>query len=148
VSLEETLGKLAALRLAIRKDGAARDVHRFASLVDGLGYTTAALDPKIGFKELVKEARSHYEALLSLSPDDAVALNNLGVLLTNDSKLQAARPYLVRAALLAPKDATIQENRRLSDVMLKKPRDDWHSYPAGLTPGIFSLQVYFDPHAA
>jgi tetratricopeptide (TPR) repeat protein len=144
-TLNEAKAALEAARAALRAKLDARIAHAFAKLVDDAGYTSAALDPKFGFAEFVKEIKASYEKILLADPDDAVSLNNLGVFLSNGGKHRMARPYFVSALKLAPADATIHKNLRTADILCKTPEARWHAVPEGLKPGPDSLKAFFDP---
>ena len=120
--------------------------HDFARLVNELGFSAAGLDPRIKFTCLVREANAYYDAILARFPDDAVAMNNLGVFLSNDRHAGKARPLFARAVTLVPGDATIHGNLRTADILTRTPKADWHAVPEGLAPGADTLPAYFDPH--
>jgi tetratricopeptide (TPR) repeat protein len=145
----QIVGRLKAMRTSLRKQLRSKEVHEFARLVEDLGYVDyRSLErEKVDFARLVGEALRFYRRLLKTHGADAAALNNTGVLISNNGQPSKARPYFVEALRLAPRDATIHENLRIADILTRKPRRRWHVVPDGLRRGKRTFHSYFDPHA-
>ena len=145
----QLVGRLKAMRTSLRKHLRSKEVHEFARLVEDLGYVDyRSLErEKVDFASLVAEALRFYRRLLKTHGADAAALNNTGVLISNNGQPSKARPYFVAALELAPRDATIHENLRVADILTRRPRRRWHAVPGGLRRGKRTFQSYFDPHA-
>ncbi len=148
-SVRQLVGRLAVVRTALRKELRTREAHEFARIVEDLGYVEGrAFDgEKVDFARLVGEALRYYRRLREAGRADAATLNNAGVLISNNGQAAKARPYFVAALELAPRDATIQENLRIADILMRKSRRSWHAVPDGLRRGRRTFQSYFDPHA-
>jgi len=70
-----------------------------------------------------KEAEAEYQKVLRLSPNHAMALNNLAYLYAEESRsLPQALRYATRAFMLAPQDDSIRDT--LGYVLLKNGRID------------------------
>jgi hypothetical protein len=136
-------------RTSLRKQLRSEQVHEFARIVEELGYADyrSVEREKADFAGLVGEALRFYRRLLKTHGADAAALNNAGVLISNNGQPSRARPYFVAALKLAPRDATIHENLRVADILTRRPRRRWHVAPGGLRRGKRTFQSYFDPHA-
>ena len=145
----QLVGRLVATRTSLRKQLRGVEVHEFARLVEDLGYVDyrSVEREKVDFAHLVGEAIRFYRRLLKTHGADAAALNNTGVLISNNGQPSKARPYFVEALKLAPRDATIHENLRVADILTRRPRSRWHVVPGGLRRGKRTFQSYFDPHA-
>ena len=145
----QVIGRVNAMRTSLRKELRSKEVHEFARLVEELGYADfrSVEREKADFARLVGEALGFYRRLLKTHGADAAALNNTGVLISNNGQPSKARPYFVAALELAPRDATIHENLRVADILTRRPRRRWHAVPGGLRRGKRTFQSYFDPHA-
>jgi len=148
MTLEETLTKLETHRAAMRTQMSAEVVHDFARAVESLGYVDVReLERRrVDFEKLVQWVYVYYRRFLKQHPDDAAALNNIGVLLSNRGKPRRARRYFAMAVRLAAQDRNIHENLRIADILMRKPEQRWHDYPDGLQPGKHTMVAYFDPH--
>jgi Flp pilus assembly protein TadD len=148
VDLEQALARIDQGRETIRAHVNSVAVHAFTKAVDDLGYVAyqALQSKKVNHAELVKEAIGYLKSYLATNPADAVALNNLGVLLTNNGDREEPR-RLFRAALkLAPHDSNIHENLMILDILAGKPKAQWHAVPEDTHGGELTLTAYFDPH--
>jgi len=148
VSSKELFQKLEAYRADISAKISADLVHNFAKTVDDIGYVSSLeLErEKIDFKRLVRQVYRYYRKLLKQNPDDAVAINNIGVFISNNGDPRRARPYFAKAVRLLPTDKNIHENLRVADILMRKSKKHWHDYQDGLQPGEYTLAAYFDPH--
>ncbi len=81
----------------------------------GLAGARAAIGDTVG-------AIQAYRRLVAIAPDDAEALNNIGVLLLQAGDLDQAQPVLERAAALRPADSQIQKN--LGSLWVQRRRFD------------------------
>lgn len=96
--------------------------------------------------ELVKETIGYLRSYLETNSTDAVALNNLGVLLANNGDRSEPRRLIKAALKLAPDDANIHENLRILDILARKAKAKWHEVPADAQSGDLTLTAFFDPH--
>ena len=147
--LSRLVGRLESVRASLRKNLRSELVDEFARIVEALGYVDArALDvAKVPFGRLVAEAIRFSRKLQDAGRANAATLNNTGVLISNNGQPARARPYFVASLKLAPRDATIHENLRIADILMRKSRRSWHAVPDGLRRGKRTLSSYFDPQA-
>jgi Flp pilus assembly protein TadD len=146
---DELLAKLDTLRASMRAGLTEAAVHEFARTVDALGYVDSrALDRRnVDFEKLAQHVYYYYRQFLKRHPEDAAAINNIGVTLSNQGKPRRARKYFARAVKVRRDDRNIHENLRIADILLHRPEHWWHDYAAELQPGPDTLVAYFDPHA-
>jgi tetratricopeptide (TPR) repeat protein len=148
VDLDQVLARIDQARETISAHNNSVAVHAFTKAVNDLGYIDdrALQSRKVSHAALVKEAIGYLRSYLERSPTDAVALNNLGVLLADNGDRSEPR-RLFRAALkLAPNDSNVHENLMILDILAGKPKARWHAVPEDTHAGELTLTAYFDPH--
>jgi Flp pilus assembly protein TadD len=148
VDLERTVARIDRARESIRAHIDADAIHAFTKAVNDLGhFDYQSLQRKaVNHAELVKETIGYLRTYLETNPEDAVALNNLGVLLGNNGERAQPRRLIKAALKLAPDDANIHNNLRILDISARKPKAKWHEVPEGAQGGDLTLTAFFDPH--
>jgi hypothetical protein len=148
VDLDKTVAELDRARQSICARVDSDAVHAFTKAVNDLGYFDyqALQKKKVSHAQLVLETIGYLRTHLEANPKDAVALNNLGVLLANNGDRSESRRLIKAALKLASNDANIHENLRILDMLAGKPKTRWHEVPEGAQSGDLTLTAFFDPH--
>ena len=148
MDLKELISRIDNLQKSLRSDISPKALHDFIHIINELGYFDyqTLKDEQVDHSALVSEAIGYLKRYVESKPDDFVALNNLGVLLSNSGEIAASRRYFIAALKFAPKDQNIHENLRIQDILSGKSKSHWHKVPEELKKGNKTLISYFDPH--
>jgi tetratricopeptide (TPR) repeat protein len=109
--------------LALLRNEPGRAVELFSAVLrDQPDAVETRLSRALAYEELgdSASARTDYEVLVALRPDDVLVLHNLGRLLTNAGQLEEGAAQLVRARAIDPRDAQIHVT--LADNLFRQAR--------------------------
>ena len=87
--------------------------------------------------------------LLTIYPNDARALTNLGAILSDNGKHTDALIELQKAEKLKTKDANLYRNIGIAKMNIESERENAKEYfeiAGKLVPDKLTIEAYFDPH--